>query len=69
MSKKFKLSKKQKAVLKSYFRGVLVSFLTFLASNELGLEPAISIAIASIAGPAAKALDKTEAEYGIGSEA
>jgi hypothetical protein len=63
-----KLSTKQKAVLKSYLRGVLVSFLTFLAGNELGLAPAISIAIASLAGPAAKALDKTEDEYGVGSK-
>lgn len=68
MANKFKLSKKQKAVLKSYFRGVLVSFLTFLASNELGLDPVVSIAIASVAGPAAKALDKAESEYGVGSE-
>jgi hypothetical protein len=63
-----KISNKQKAVLKSYLRGVLVSFLTFLASNELGLDPAISIAIASMAGPAAKALDKSEDEYGLGSK-
>jgi len=65
---KLKLTKKQKAILKSYFRGVLVSFLGFLASNELGLDPIVSIAIAAIAGPAAKALDKTEAEYGVGSK-
>lgn len=65
---KLKLTNKQKAVLKSYFRGVIVSFLTFVAGNELGLEPAISIALASLAGPAAKALDKTEPEYGVGSE-
>jgi hypothetical protein len=64
---KIQLTKKQKAVLKSYFRGVLVSFLTFIASNELGLAPEISIALASIAGPAAKALDKSESEYGVGS--
>jgi hypothetical protein len=63
-----KLDKKQKAVLKSYLRGVLVSFLTFLASNQLGLEPAISIVLASLAGPAAKALDKAEDEYGVGSK-
>ena len=63
-----KLTKKQKSALKSYFRGVLVSFLTFLTANELGLDPAIAIAIASIAGPLAKALDKTESEYGIGSK-
>ena len=66
--KYFVLTKKQKAILKSYLRGVLVSLLTFLAGNELGLEPAISIAIASMAGPAAKALDKTEDEYGLGSK-
>ena len=65
---KLKLTKKQKAALKSYFRGVLVSFLTFVAGNELGLEPAISIALASLAGPAAKALDKDETEFGAGSK-
>ena len=65
---KLKLTNKQKAVLKSYFRGVIVSFLTFVAGNELGLEPAISIALASLAGPAAKALDKTEDEFGAGSK-
>jgi hypothetical protein len=65
---KLTLTAKQKAVLKSYLRGVLVSFLTFLAGNELGLAPAISIAIASIAGPAAKALDKSETDYGVGSK-
>jgi hypothetical protein len=63
-----KLTKKQKAILKSYLRGVLVSFLGFLASNELGLDPIVSIAVAAIAGPAARALDKTETEYGIGSK-
>jgi len=63
-----KLSKKQKSILKSYFRGVLVSFLTFLASNELGLDPVVSVAIAAFAGPAARALDKSEGEFGVGSE-
>jgi len=64
-----KLTKKHKAILKSYFRGVLVSFLTFLASNELGLDPAVSVIIAALAGPAAKALDKNEGEFGVGSDA
>lgn len=63
-----KLTKKQKSILKSYFRGVLVSFLTFLASNELGLDPVVSVAIAAFAGPAARALDKSEGEFGLGSE-
>ena len=62
-----KISKKQKAILKSYARGVLVSLLSFLASNELGLDPAVSVIVSALAGPAAKALDKSEVEYGIGS--
>jgi hypothetical protein len=61
-----KISKKQKAILKSYARGVLVSFLTFLASNELGLDPAVSVIVAALAGPAARALDKSDIAYGIG---
>ena len=61
-----KISKKQKAALKSYARGVLVSFLTFLASNELGLDPAVSVIVAALAGPAVRALDKSDNAYGIG---
>ena len=61
-----KINKKQQAVLKSYARGVLVSFLTFLASNELGLDPAVSVVVAALAGPAARALDKSDNAYGIG---
>ena len=64
-----KISKKQKAVLKSYARGVLVSFLSFLASNQLGLDPAISVIVAALAGPAARALDKSDNAYGIGADA
>jgi hypothetical protein len=63
-----KISKKQKAILKSYFRGVLVSFLTFLASNELGLDPVISVIVAALAGPAARALDASDSVYGIGAD-
>jgi hypothetical protein len=63
-----KISKKHKAILKSYARGVLVSFLTFLASNELGLDPAVSVIVAALAGPAARALDKSDNAYGIGAD-
>ena len=63
-----KISKKQKAILKSYARGVLVSFLTFLASNELGLDPVVSVVVAALAGPAARALDKSDTTYGIGAD-
>ncbi len=64
-----KITKKQKAILKSYARGVLVSFLTFLASNELGLDPALFVVVAALAGPAARALDKSDNAYGIGVDA
>ena len=63
-----KISNKQKAIFKSYFRGVLVSFLTFLASNELGLDPVISVIVAALAGPAARALDKSDDAYGLGAD-
>jgi hypothetical protein len=63
-----KISEKQKLILKSYFRGVLVSFLTFLASNELGLDPVISVVVAALAGPAARALDKSDDAYGLGAD-
>jgi hypothetical protein len=55
-----KITNKQKAILKSYARGVLVSFLTFLASNELGLDPALAVIVAAFAGPAVRALDKSD---------
>ncbi len=64
-----KISKKQQAVIKSYARGVLVSFLTFLASNELGLDPVVSVVISALAGPAVRALDKSDSAYGLGADA
>jgi len=63
-----KISKKQQAVLKSYARGVLVSFLTFLASNELGLDPVVAVVISALAGPAVRALDKSDSAYGLGAD-
>ena len=62
-----KLSKKQVAVLKSYVRGVLVSGLTLITSNALGFDPVLAAILASLAGPAAKALDKSEKDFGLGS--
>lgn len=61
-------TKKRKAVLKSYLRGVLVSALTLISSNALGLDPVVSAVLASLAGPAAKALDGTETDFGVGSQ-
>jgi hypothetical protein len=64
-----KISKKQQAVIKSYARGVLVSLLTFLASNELGLDPVVAVVISALAGPAVRALDKSDSAYGLGADA
>jgi hypothetical protein len=64
-----KINKKQQAVIKSYARGVLVSFLTFLASNELGLDPVVAVVISALAGPAVRALDKSDSAYGLGADA
>jgi len=64
-----KISKKQQAVIKSYARGVLVSFLTFLANNELGLDPVVAVVISALAGPAVRALDKSDSAYGLGADA
>lgn len=61
------ITPKRKKAIKSYLRGVLVSLLTFLASNELGLPAEISIPLAALAGPAAKAIDKKESDFGRGS--
>ncbi len=63
-----KISKKQKNILKSYARGVLVSFLTFIASNELGFDPAVAVVLSALAGPAVRALDKSDIAYGIGAD-
>lgn len=61
-----KINNKQKVALKSYARGVLVSLLTFLASNEFGLDPAMAVIVSALAGPAVRALDKSDSAYGLG---
>lgn len=60
------LTPKRKAVLKSYLRAVAASALALISSNALGLDPVLSAVLASLAGPAAKALDKSEKEFGLG---
>ena len=63
-----KITTKQKAILKAYFKGVLVSFLTFIASNELGFDPTVSVILSALAHPAVKALDKADSDFGAGSK-
>jgi hypothetical protein len=35
---------------------------------NLGLDPAVSVIVAALAGPAARALDKSDNAYGIGAD-
>jgi hypothetical protein len=55
-------------ILNFKWRKYKVSFLTFLASNELGLDPVVSVVVAALAGPAARALDKSDRAYGVGAD-
>lgn len=58
----------RKKAIKSYMRSVLVSFLTFLTSNELGLPAEVSVPLAAIAGPLVRAIDKKDTDFGLGSK-
>lgn len=61
-------SDKSKAAFKSYLRAVLASAITMGLALAADLTPEYAILIGSIAGPLAKWADKTEKEYGLGSE-
>lgn len=56
------------AAFKSYFRAVLASAITMGLALAADLAPQYAILIGSVAGPLAKWADKTEREYGLGSE-
>ncbi len=58
---------KTKAAFKSYLRAVLASAVTMGLALAADLAPQYAILIGSVAGPAAKWADKTEKEYGVGS--
>jgi len=60
-------SKKTKAALKSYVRAVVASAVTMGLALAADLAPEYAILIGSLAAPAAKWADKTEREYGLGS--
>ena len=59
---------KTKAAFKSYLRAVLASAVTMGLALAANLAPEYAILIGSIAGPLAKWADKTEKEYGVGTE-
>jgi hypothetical protein len=58
---------KTKAAFKSYVRAVIASAVTMGLALAADLAPEYAILIGALAAPAAKWADKTEKEYGIGS--
>ena len=61
-------SPKTKAALMSYLRAVLASAVTMAIALAADIAPEYAILIGALAAPAAKWADKTEKEFGLGSE-
>lgn len=61
-------SDKTKAAFKSYVRAVIASAITMGLALAADLAPEQAILIGALAAPLAKWADKTEKEYGLGSE-
>jgi hypothetical protein len=59
---------KEVAAIKSYLRAVLASAVTMGLALIMDMQPEHAILIGGITAPLAKWADKTEAEYGLGSE-
>lgn len=60
-------SKKFKAAFKSYLRAVLASAITMGIALITDMAPEYAVLIGALAAPLAKWADKTETEYGLGS--
>lgn len=59
---------KTKAAFMSYLRAVLASAVTMAIALAADVAPEYAILIGSISAPLAKWADKTEKEFGLGSE-
>ena len=62
------LSDKNIAAIKSYLRAILASAITMGIALLTDMKPEYAVLIGALAAPLAKWADKTEAEYGLGSE-
>ena len=62
---KLKLSKKHKAVLKSYIRAVAGAAVAMGIALLTDLAPHYAVLIGAVAAPAIKWADKTEEEFGM----
>ncbi len=64
---KIGINKKEQLMIKSYLRAVFASAVTMGIALLTDMKPEYAVLIGAIAGPLAKWADKTEKEYGIGS--
>jgi hypothetical protein len=65
---KIGIGPKQIAMIKSYLRAVFASAVTMGIALLMDMKPEYAVLIGAIAGPLAKWADKTEKEYGAGSD-
>lgn len=61
---KLKITKKQKAVIKSYIRAIAGAAVAMGIALLTDLAPQYAVLLGAIAAPAIKWADKTEAEFG-----
>jgi hypothetical protein len=62
------IGKKEQSMIKSYLRAVFAAAITMGIALLTDMKPEYAVLIGAIAGPLAKWADKTEKEYGVGSD-
>jgi hypothetical protein len=62
---KLKLTKKHKAIIKSYIRAIAGAAVAMGIALITDLSPQYAVLIGAVAAPAIKWADKTEAEFGL----
>ena len=62
------ITPKDVAAIKSYLRALLASAVTMGIALLTNMKPEYAVLIGALAAPIAKWADKTEKEYGLGSE-
>lgn len=66
--KKIVISEKHKKAIKSYFRAVAASAIVMGVALLTDMAPQYAVLIGAVAGPAIKWADKSEKDFGLGSE-
>jgi hypothetical protein len=62
------IGKKEQSMIKSYLRAVFAAAITMGIALLTDMKPEYAVLIGALAGPLAKWADKTEKEYGVGSD-